>query len=57
MRASRRHGGTEVIELSDAQKQDFRDAMEPVYEEFGGVLGEDLMQATRQELDRLNEGQ
>lgn len=50
-------GGTEVIVLTDDQKQDFRDAMDPVYEEFGAILGEDLMQATRQELDRLNEGQ
>lgn len=50
-------GGTEVIELTDAQKQDFRVAMDPVYEEFGGILGEDLMSATRQELDRLSDSQ
>ncbi|QJX02267.1 TRAP transporter substrate-binding protein [Alcanivorax sp. IO_7] len=50
-------GGTEVVVLTDDQKQAFRDAMDPVYEEFGAILGEDLMQATRQELDRLNEGQ
>ena len=50
-------GGTEVVELSEAQKQAFRDAMGPVYEEFGGILGADLMQATRQELERLSAGQ
>ena len=50
-------GGTEVIELTDAQKQAFRDAMDPVYDEFGGILGADLMQATREELARLSDGQ
>ena len=50
-------GGTEVIELTDARKQAFRDAMDPVYDEFGGILGADLMQATREELARLSDGQ
>jgi C4-dicarboxylate-binding protein DctP len=40
--------GVEVIELTPEQRQQWRDAMAPVYEEFGEEIGEDVMQAAQQ---------
>lgn len=39
--------GMEVIELTPEQRQAFVDAFEPVYEEFGAVIGQEFIDAAR----------
>jgi C4-dicarboxylate-binding protein DctP len=37
-------GNMEIYELNDDEKKAFRDALKPVYDEFGKVIGEDVIQ-------------
>lgn len=46
-------GGTDVVNLTDTQLAAFREAMGPVYEQFGEELGGDLLARAQAELERL----
>lgn len=46
-------GGTEVVELTDAQSEEFRAAMAPVYEAFTDDIGAELMQDANAELNKI----
>ncbi len=38
-------GDTKLVELTDAQRQDWQKAMKPVWKEFSGEIGQDLIDA------------
>jgi C4-dicarboxylate-binding protein DctP len=39
--------GTQIITLSDEQREAWRKAMQPVWQEFEGVIGADVMKAAQ----------
>jgi C4-dicarboxylate-binding protein DctP len=46
-------GTTEIIDLTDAQKQAFADAMKPVHAQFADVIGADLLDQTYAKVKEL----
>ena len=46
-------GRTEIIELTDAQKAEWRRAMQPVYTEMAPRVGKDLIESMRKEATAL----
>lgn len=40
-------GGSQLISLTDAQRQAWRDAMQPVWQQFEGPIGKDMLRAAQ----------